>query len=157
MLNMFGFNSSIKENTMINRIEVKVTIAKLIELAYSKDKGMTTKIVRTKGDFRLTVDQHGNARLSGSTGILTFEGDRALSSLGAKIQNVSIVFSHDDGNIVNYTAMYSFSSAANISVTGSFDIEELILSCSGFLCQAARALNGKNAAYEMELKNIMGY
>jgi hypothetical protein len=70
---------------------------------------------------------------------------------------LSITFSHGNGNNVNYTAMYSFSGAANISVSGSFDIEELILSCSGLLCRAARALKGRNAAYEMELKKIMGF
>ncbi len=51
---------------MTSRVEVKVTIAKLVELAYSKDKGMTTKIVRKKGNFKLTVDQDGNGVLSGS-------------------------------------------------------------------------------------------
>ncbi len=142
---------------MASRAEVKITIAKLVELAYSQDKGLTTKIVREKGNFKLTVNQDGKATLSGSAGILTFSGDTALSGLGAKIKNVSIMFSHGDGNNVNYTAMYSFSGAANISLSGSFDIEELILSCSGFLCRAARALKGRNAAYEMELKKIMGY
>lgn len=142
---------------MASRVEVKVTIAKLFELAYSKDKGMTAKIVRKVGNFKLTVDQDGNATLSGSAGILTFKGDTALSSLGAKLKNVSIMFSHGEGNNVNYTAMYSFSGAANITLTGSFDIEELITSCSGLLCRAARALKGRNAAYEMELKKIMGY
>jgi hypothetical protein len=142
---------------MTSRVEVKVTIAKLVELAYSKDNGMTAKIVRKKGNFKLTVDKDGNATLSGSAGVLTFKGDSALSSLGAKIKNVSIMFSHGQGNNVNYTAMCSFSGAANITLTGSFDIEELILSCSGLLCRAARALKGRNAAYEMELKKIMGY
>jgi hypothetical protein len=142
---------------MTSRVEVKVTVAKLIELAYSQDKGMTTKIVRKNGNFKLAVDQDGNATLSGSAGILTFKGDTALSSLGAKIKNVSISFSHGNGNNINYTAMYSFSAAANISVSGSFDIEELILSCSGLLCHAARALKGRNSTYEMELKKIMGY
>jgi hypothetical protein len=142
---------------MTSRVEVKITIAKLIELAYSKDRGVTTKIVRKNGSFNLTVDQDGNATLSGSAGILTFKGDTALSGLGAKVKNVSIMFSHGDGNKVTYTAMYSFSSAANIAVSGNLDIEELILSCSGLLCQAARALKGNHASYEMELKKIMEY
>ena len=33
--------------------ELKITIAKLIEVAYSQNKGMTTKIVRSKGNFQL--------------------------------------------------------------------------------------------------------
>lgn len=136
---------------MASNIEVKITIAEFLELAYSKDKGMTTKIMRSIGNFKLTVDQDGKAVLSGSVGILTFEGDTVLSRLGAKIKSVSISFSHQRGNNVNYVATYSFRGAANISVSGSFDIEELILRCSGLLCRAARAFKG----HEMELKRIM--
>ena len=36
---------------MTSRVEVKLTIAKLVELACSKDKGLTTKIVRKKRNF----------------------------------------------------------------------------------------------------------
>jgi len=36
---------------MTTRAEVKVTIAKLLEVAYSKNKGITTKIIRKKGNF----------------------------------------------------------------------------------------------------------
>ena len=126
-------------------------------MAYSKDKGITTKIVRGKGTFKLTVDKDGKAILSGSAGVLTFEGDTVLSTLGAKVKNVSISFSHGDNNKVNYMAMYSFSGAANITISGGFDLEELILSCSGLLCRAARAMKGRSAAYDSELKKIMGY
>ncbi|CAM4466469.1 hypothetical protein [Shewanella livingstonensis] len=40
----------------ITRAEVKITVAKLIEASYSKDKGLTTKIMAEKGSFKLTVD-----------------------------------------------------------------------------------------------------
>lgn len=53
----------------IKRTEAKITIAKLIERAYSKDKGMTVKIMAQKGSAKLTVDQNGKATLSGSAGI----------------------------------------------------------------------------------------
>ena len=34
---------------MQNISEVKITIAKLLEVAYSKNKGVTTKLVKKKG------------------------------------------------------------------------------------------------------------
>ncbi len=66
----------------LKRTEAKITIAKLIELAYSKDKGMTVKIMAKKGNAKLTVDQNGNATLSGSVGILTFSGTPVLEKAG---------------------------------------------------------------------------
>lgn len=42
-------------------------------------------------------------------------------------------------------------------VSGSFYLEELITSCSGLLCQVARALKGRRNGYDRELQRIMGY
>jgi len=141
---------------MQNQTEVKITIAKLLEVAYSKNKGVTTKIVRKKGNFKLTVDSRGNATLSGSVGILMFKANSALEGLRAKIKNISISFSKGDGNDVKYIAMINFVGVAAISVSGKFNIEELILSCSGIFCIAARALKGRHRTYDMELQKIMG-
>ena len=142
---------------MQKQTEVKITIAKLIEVAYSKNKGVTTKIVRKKGNFKITVDAQGNATLSGSVGMMTFKANSALEGLGAKVKNISISFSKGEGNDIKYTGMFSFIGVASISVSGKFNIEELILSCSGLLCKAARALKGRHRAYDMELQIIMGY
>ena len=46
---------------------------------------------------------------------------------------------------------------AKVSVTGQFDLEELITSCSGLLCRTARTLKRRHHAYDMELKKIMGH
>lgn len=81
----------------IKRTEAKITIAKLIELAYSKDKGMTVKIMAQKGSAKLTVDQNGKATLSGSAGILTFSGTPVFEKIGAKIKRVSVSFNKKDG------------------------------------------------------------
>lgn len=138
------------------RTEAKITIAKLIELAYSKDKGMTVKLMAQKGGAKLTVDQDGNATLSGSAGILTFSGTPVLEKIGAKIKRVSVSFEHKEGMKVDYTATFDLE-YIKLSVLGDFDLEALITSCSGLLCQAARALKGRNQAYDMELQRIMGY
>lgn len=138
------------------RTEAKITIAKLVELAYSRDKGMTAKIMAKKGSAKLTVEQNGNATLSGSAGILIFSGTPVLEKIGVKIKRVSVSFSNKGGMKVSYTATYDLE-YIKLSVLGEFDLEELITSCSGLLCQAARALKGRHHAYEMELKKIMGY
>jgi len=135
--------------------ELKITIAKLIEIAYSQNKGMTTKIVRTKGNFTLKVDQDGNATLTGKSGILIFSGTPALETIGAKIKRVSVTFSKGNNSSVKYKATFSLE-IISLSIGGSFDIEELITSCSGLLCKAARAMKQRNAQYEKQLQNIMG-
>lgn len=140
----------------LTRTEAKITIAKLIELAYSRNEGMTVKIIATAGNAELTVDQNGNATLSGSAGILTFSGTPVLEQMGTKIKRVSVSFSNKDGMIVGYTATFDLE-YIKLSVFGDFDLEKLITSCSGLLCNAARALKGRHHAYDMELQKIMGY
>lgn len=139
----------------LERSEAKITIAKLIEIAYSKDKGLTTKIMAKVGDAKLTVDQNGDATLSGSAGVLTFSGKPVLEKIGVKIKRVSVNFSNEGGMKVGYSATYNLE-YASATFNGGFDLEALITSCSGLLCQAARALKGKTQAYEMELRTIMG-
>lgn len=141
---------------MTTKAEVKVVIAKLIEVAYSRNKGITTKIVRKKGGFKVTVDYTGKVMLYGTAGALTFNGGTALESLGVKVKMASISFTKGDGDNVNYQGTFNFAGGAAISVSGAFSIEELITSCSGLLCQAARLLKGRNQAYENELQRIMG-
>lgn len=134
--------------------ELKITIAKLIDLAYSTNKGATVKIVRKKGNFKLTVDQDGKAVLSGSAGAVTFSGESALETIGAKIKRVSINFKKGDDNTIEYRATFSLE-IISLSVGGDFDVEELITSCSGLLCKAAKAIKERNLRYEQELKKIM--
>jgi len=142
---------------MSKQVEVKISIAKLLEVAYSKNKGVTAKIIKSKGNYKLTVDSNGNATLSGSVGMLTFKGDSALQELGAKVKNVSIFFTKGSENDVKYNATFNFVGVAGLSISGTFNVENLILSCSGLLCRAARALKGRHAAYDAELKRIMGH
>lgn len=104
----------------------------------------------------LTVDQNGNATLSGSAGILTFSGTPVLKKVAAKIKRVRISFNEKNGMKIGYTATFDLE-YMKLSVLGDFDFEELITSCSGLLCRAARALKGRHHAYDMELQKIMGY
>jgi hypothetical protein len=138
-----------------NRAEAKITIAKIIEIAYSKDKEMTAKILAKKGGAQLSVDQNGNATLSGSAGFLTFSGTPVLETLGTKIKRISVSFNNTDGQRIGYTASFDLE-YLKLSVSGNFDLKELITTCSGLLCIAARHTQGRHHAYDMELQRIMG-
>lgn len=140
----------------ITRGEIKVTIAKFIEAAYSEDKGLTAKIVATKGPFKLTVDADGKGTLSSTAGNVTFSGSPVLDKAGANIKMVSVTFSPAEGREVKYHATFDLK-VAKLSVSGGFDLEELITSCSGLLCKAAKAMKGRHQAYELELQRIMGH
>ncbi len=135
--------------------ELKVVIAKLIEVAYSTNKDVAVKIIRGKGSFKLTVDQNGQAVLSGNAGVLTFSGDPALKSIGVKVKRVAVSFFKGEESQVEYTASFSLQ-IISMSLKGNFDVEDLIASCSGLLCQAAKAMKQRNALYENELQMIMG-
>lgn len=135
--------------------ELKITIAKLIEVAYSQNKGMTTKIVRSKGNFTIKIDQNWDAVLTGKGGVLIFSGSTALESIGAKIKRVSITFTKGSDFTVKYKASFSLE-IISLNLSGSFDIEELITSCSGLLCKAAKAMKQRNLRYDQELQKIMG-
>lgn len=48
-----------KSAMMQTKPELKVTIAKLIEIAYLKDEGLTTKIIKEGKYFKIKVNQNG--------------------------------------------------------------------------------------------------
>jgi len=140
----------------LKRTEAKITIAKLLELAYSKDKGMTVKIMAKKGGARLTVDQNGKATLSNTAGIVTFSGSPALDKIGAKIKRVSVSFNNKGSMRVGYSATFDLE-YIKLTVIGDFDLEKLITSCSGILCKAARTLKGRHHAYDVKMQKIIGH
>ncbi|GAA6170657.1 hypothetical protein NBRC116592_03270 [Colwellia sp. KU-HH00111] len=139
----------------MSRSEVKITVAKLLEVAYSKDKGLTTKIMAEKGRAKLVVDQTGKATLTGTLGSLSFSGAPVLNKIGVKIKRVTVNFENKGKMKVVYRATFNLE-VISLTVMGDFNLEELIISCSGLLCQAARALKGRHKAYDMELQKIMG-
>ena len=114
---------------------------------------MTVKIMAQKGNIKLTVDQNGDAVLSGSAGILTYSGKPVLEKIGAKIKRVSVSFDNKDDMKIGYTATFDLE-YIKLSVFGDFDLDALITSCSGLLCQAARALKSREKAYDNELQRI---
>jgi hypothetical protein len=134
------------------QFRAKLTVGKLIQLAYSEDEDLTVKIVASKGRFTLVVDQQGNAKLIGTGGIVRFSVDPWLKGLSFKIKWVSIDFNPCDGRSVNYTATYRFVAGTSISVSGNLDVFEVIKSCSSLVCNAARFLDGRDAEIEQKLQ-----
>ncbi|GGX54551.1 hypothetical protein [Saccharospirillum salsuginis] len=137
-------------------LQLRVTVGKLIELAYSTNEGPTARIVKSGNNFRISVDHTGKAKLSGGGESVFFYGEPAMSGLGISISRVSILFTNGDGWNLNYSATFTLVGSSSISLMGSFNIEELLLSCSGWLCEAARLLKGRNAKIEQQLQQIMG-
>ena len=139
-------------------MEIKLVILKLFELAYSEDKGLVTKILQQPGSFNISVDQSGSATISSSVGIMTFKGSPALKEIGLKIKSVSISFTNGGGFNVGYVGKINFGGLLGVlSLSGSFNIEKLLMSCSGLLCIAARGMRPSPERYESELKNALGY
>lgn len=134
--------------------EAKITIAKVIELAYSQNKGLTYSIIAQKGNAKLTIDQNGKAIISGTAGVVVISEGVDATKIGAKIKRANITFSNEDGMNIGYSGTIDYG-VAKVSVIGTFNLEALITSCSGLLCKAARALKGRYRAYDEELKRIM--
>jgi hypothetical protein len=137
--------------------EVKLTIAKMIEVAYSEDKGMTTKIALTKGKFKLTVDEDGNAELTGTVGHVRFAGGPTLKKMGLNIGAVNIMFTGDESGDVRFSGGVGVKGGVTAMVSGKFNIVELITTCSGLLCIAARYLKGRSPAVDEQLQRSVGY
>lgn len=99
--------------------------------------------------------------MPGSAGVVTFSENPALKQIGAKISRVGIRFynvSEKDGDmIVGYSATFKVIGSLQATVSGDFDLKKLITSCSGLLCIAAKLLEGRNHAIDLEMKEIMGY
>jgi hypothetical protein len=141
--------------------ELKLTIAKLIEVAYSKQKGVTTNIVLGSERFKLTMDESGHGTLSGKVGIVTFDGSPALEKMGLSVKSLDVNFwTEGEDRQIRYTASYGIKVASRsittLSVSGSFNIQELITACSGLLCQAARYLKGFDSNVDAQMQTIMG-
>jgi hypothetical protein len=137
------------------KVEIRIAVGKLIELAYEKNSGVTGSILAKAGSAKLTVNNDGSAVLSGSVGVVTFNGKRTIKELGLETQFFEVLFSNKDGMNIGYTAGVRFG-RAKVSVIGSFNLEELITSCSGMLCNAARSLKHQREERERILKEVMG-
>lgn len=117
---------------------------------------MTAAIVYSGSNYSISVDQTGQARLVGTVGdSLVFSGNPALEGLGLKLRRATVNFRSGSDGAFEYTGSFDFAIGTRISVSGSIDVFELIQSCSGLVCKAARFLSGRNARIEHELQQYI--
>jgi len=108
--------------------QVKIVVAKFLEVAYSKDRGVTTNIVMGRGPIEFRIDQDRNVTLSGGVGpILRFDGSLALNVITAKIKRISINFydPRRNGMDVRYKVTLDIL-VGEVSHEGRFDITSAI-------------------------------
>ena len=140
----------------VTELQVKVTIAKIIQLAYETDGKATAAMVYSGSGYTISVDQTGQIKLVGTVAdVVVFSGDTALKGLGLKLRRASVSFSNGSGGTFEYTGSFDFVVGTRISVSGNVDVIELIKSCSGLVCQAARFLSGRDAQIEHELQQYI--
>jgi hypothetical protein len=131
--------------------KVKLTLAKLFEIAYSEDKGVTTALVKSKGPFTMRIDEDGYVTLSGKAGIVKFVGKPELEQMGIDLEYGSVMLSNIGNNKLGYTASLKFRGIIKIEYSNVIDVEKLLLGCSGLLCQAARGLKNREKQIEEAL------
>ena len=134
-----------------SKAKVKLTIAKLIEIAYSKDKGVTTALIQKRGAFTMRVEENGNVTLSGKAGMVKFSGEPELKAVGIDLEYGSVMFSNVGNNRLSYAANLKFKGLLKIEYASVIDVEKLLLGCSGLLCQAARGLKNRQQQVEEAL------
>jgi len=125
--------------------KIKITLAKLFEIAYSKDKGVTTALVQKKGPFSMKIDDNGVVTLSGKAGVVSFSGKPELEKVGIDLEYGSVMFSNIGNNKLGYSASLKFRGILKIEYSNVIDVEKLILGCSGLLCQAARLMRNRQS------------
>lgn len=131
--------------------KIKLTVAKLFEIAYSTNKDITIAFVRKKGPFTLRIDDSGQATLSGKAGLVMFSGEPELKKMGIDLEFGSVMFSNMGSNKLAYTASIKFKGIAKLQYSNFIDVEKLLLGCSGLLCRAARAMKNRQQQIEEHL------
>ena len=133
--------------------KLKITIVKLLEVAYSNNEGITTKLVRKAGPFTMRIDEKGKVELSGKMGHFKFDGKPTLEKMGVDLKMASLMFSNGGHNQLNYSAKIKLA-AVEFEYSSTLNIEELMLSCSGLLCIAARGMKDRTNQID---RSLQGY
>ena len=133
--------------------KLKITVIKLLEVAYSNNEGITTKLVRKAGPFTMRIDEKGRVELSGKMGHFKFDGKPTLEKMGVDLKMASLMFSNAGNNRLNYSAKIKLA-AVELEYSSTLDVEELLLSCSGLLCIAARAMKDRTNQID---RSLQGY
>ena len=134
--------------------EVKIKIINFIEIAYKANGKLTTSLIKDVGSFTLSVDNKGNASLSGRAGTVKFSVSEEIKEYGLRFKYASVMFSGNRDGVIVYKA--SVGIGAEIIVSGVLDVEKLILNCSGLLCIAARAMRNRAKMIDKTINASLG-
>lgn len=137
------------------KVELQLTVARLLELSYEKDEGITTRLVKEAGNVRLAVDENGKAQLSGKAGSVQFSADSVTSELGASIRRVKVLMSVTDNGNLRYNSSFDLG-YASVNVAGTVDVDEFLRSCSGLMCYAVRLIEGEKRERDRQLRKAIG-
>ncbi len=141
--------------TRPNTYSLKLSVARFLELSYASNEGLTASILREVGPASISVDSNGFATLSGKAGVVRFSASEAIQELGLQVRRIGISMDVNEQGELDYTARFLFVGTLALSVRGTIDVEQLILSCSGLLCRAARALKGRTASTNREIEKAL--
>jgi len=131
--------------------QLKIKVINFIELAYKSDGDITASLVKSKGGFTLKVNDKGEGILSGKAGIVRFSAKKEVKQFGLDFKVASIMFSGNKNGKIHYTATFNFLGGVKVAFSSIVDVEKLILSCSGLLCQAARLLKNRHKQIDQSL------
>lgn len=135
--------------------ELKLTIARILELSYRRNGERTARLMREAGPVTISVDQNGQAVINGRAGMVVVSAAQATRELGVSVRAITVMMTVDGAGDIRYNAQFRLGVAA-VGVSGSIDVEKLLLSCSGLLCRAARMLNGRSAHLDRQMLEAMG-
>ncbi len=138
-------------NEEMNSYQLKIKVINFIELAYKSDGDITGSLVKSKGGFTLKVNDKGEAVLSGKAGIVRFSAKEEIKRFGLDFKIASIMFSGNRNGKIHYAATFNFMGGVKVAFSSIVDVEKLILSCSGLLCQAARMLKNRHKQIDQSL------
>jgi len=138
-----------------SNFQLKLTVARFLELSYRENEGLTKKLVTSAGPLKLKVDEDGNGSLMGSVGVVNFSASDAIKDIGLSFKGASVAFGSDRNGNLTYRASFTFVGITPL-IRGTIDVEKLIMSCSGLACRAARAIGNRQDLVDMELRKAMG-
>ncbi len=141
------------ENSENIERKIKITVIKLLEISYSDRKAATLALVGTKGPFQMRIDQNGDVEVSGKKAHFKIKGKPVLDEMGLDLKAGSIMFSNAGDNRLNYTIKAKVG-VVDVEYHSMINVEELLLSCSGLLCRAARALKDRTNQIDRSLQGL---
>ena len=134
--------------------ELKVTLFKILEIAYRNEENLTASIMRSQHPFTLIITSNGTATLFGKTGKLIYSVSEETQSIGFDFKFASFQFLGTQNGLLRYGASITIG-FTSITFRGSLDVEKFIFECSGLVCIAARLLKDRKKQIDEAVRKSM--